>query len=92
MKTIQVTDEIYAFLSNLSKEIKSQDNRATAPPYFQVQEDEEIAVPKGCGKKFGCDGEICLRTKGDIKGAIFEWKGWGLGNHKMKNGLKNWII
>ena len=84
MKTIQVTDEIYAFLSNLSKEIKSQDNRATAPPYFfQVQEDEEIAVPKGCGEEaWACDGEICLRTEEDIKNAIFEWKGWESGNHE----------
>lgn len=84
MKTIQVTDAMYDFLSNLSKEIKSQDNRATAMPYFfQVQEDEEVAVPKGCGEEaWVCDGEICLRTEEDIKEAVFEFKGWELGNEE----------
>lgn len=84
MKTIQVTDEIYDFLSNLSKEIKSQDNRATAAPYyFQVQEDEETAVPDGCGEEVWVrDGEIHLRTEEDIKDTVFEWKEWELGNEE----------
>lgn len=90
MKTIQVTDEIYAFLSNLSKEIKNQDNRITAMPYFfQVQEDEEIAVPDGCGDEvWVCDGEICLRTEEDIKNAVFEWKDWELGNKEDEERFK----
>ena len=90
MKTIQVTDEMYAFLSNLSKEIKLQDKRATAMPYFfQVQEDEEVAVPESFGKEVWVrDGEICLRTEGDIKEAVFEWKGWELGNHKDEERFK----
>lgn len=84
MKTINVTDEMYDFLSNLSKEIKSQDNRGTAKPYFyQVQEEEEVGVPDGCGEEvWVCDGEICLRTEEDIKNAVFEWNGWDLGNEE----------
>lgn len=84
MKQIEVTDEMYDFLSELSKEIKTQDNRATAYPYFfQVQEDEEIAVPEGCGEEIWVlDGEICLRTDQDIKEAVFEWKDWELGKRE----------
>lgn len=80
MKTIQVSDEIYDFLMNLSKEIKTQDNRATRAPYFfLVQEDEEIAVPDGCGDEVWImDGEICLRTEQDIKEAVFEYREWDL--------------
>lgn len=90
MKTIQVTDEMYDFLSNLSKEIKNQDNRSTAFPYFfQVQEDEEVGVPEGCGEVVWiCDGEVCLRTQEDIKEAIFEWKNWEMGNKKDENQFK----
>lgn len=90
MKNIQVTDEIYDFLSNLSKEIKSQDNRATAKPYFyQVQEEEEVGVPDGCGEEvWVCDGEIHLRTEKDIKGAVFEWKDWELGNKEDEKKFK----
>lgn len=80
MKTIQVSDEIYDFLLNLSNEIKTQDNRATRKPYFyQVQEDKEIAVPDGCGEEvWVMDGEVCLRTEEEIKEAVFEYKGWDL--------------
>jgi hypothetical protein len=80
MKTIEVSDEIYDFLMNLSKEVKTQDNRATRMPYFyQVQEDKEVAVPDGCGNEvWVMDGEICLRTEQDIKEAVFEWRDWDL--------------
>ena len=88
MKTLQVNDEIYDFLMNLSEEIKTQDNRATATPYyFQVQEDHEIAVPEGCGAEvWVMDGEVCLRTEEDIREAVFEWKEWDLENlnHQKK--------
>ena len=82
MKTINVTDEIYDFLSNLSNEIKTQDNRCTAQPYFfQVKEDEEFATTAGCGEEvWVMDGEIHLRTEQDIKEAVFEWKEWTLGD------------
>lgn len=91
MKKIEVTNEIYNFLLNLSKEIKSQDTRATASPYFfQVQEDEEVGVPEGCGEEvWVCDGEVCLRTEEDIKEAVFEWKNWEIGNKKDEKEYQN---
>jgi len=91
MKTIEVTEEIYDFLMNLSQEIKSQDNRATRHPYFfQVQEDEEVAVPDGCGEEvWVMDGEVCLRTEEDIKEAVFEWNEWTLGNRKHESLYQN---
>lgn len=82
MRTIEVTDEMYDFLKNLSEEIKSQDNRGTAPPYFfQVQEDEEVGVPEGCGETvWVSDGDAILRTDSEIKEAVFEWNDWTLGD------------
>lgn len=82
MKTIEVTDEMYNFISELSKEIKSQDNRGTAFPYFfQVQEDEQIGVPDGCGEiAWVSDGETILKTDDEIKEAVFEWNNWTIGN------------
>lgn len=48
MKTIQVTDEMYESLMELSKEILTQDNRSTAMPYlFQIRTREEIPVYPG---------------------------------------------
>jgi hypothetical protein len=64
-KSIEVTDEIYDFLINLSKEIKEQDNRATAAPYFfQVRETKEVPAHKGCGEEvlYSYDYDIELRT------------------------------
>nr|WP_321523316.1 hypothetical protein [uncultured Macellibacteroides sp.] len=90
MKTIEVTDEIYCFLENLSKEIKSQDNRATASPYFfQVQEDKEIGVPEGCGEEVWIsDGGTILRTEDEVKEAVFEWKDWTIGNESDEKNYK----
>lgn len=78
MRTIEVTDEIYDFLSNLSKEIKTQDNRGTAKPYFfQVMEEEEVGVPNGNGEEVWVqDGKICLRTEEDVKKAVWNYYGW----------------
>lgn len=65
MKQIQVSDEIYDFLINLSKEIKSQGQRATATPYFfQVRETKEVPAHKGQGEEvlWSPNYEIELRT------------------------------
>lgn len=84
MKRITVTNEMYNFLTNLSKEIKNQDNRGTASPYYyQVQ--EEIDMPTG--EEFGEEvwiqnGEICLRTDDDIKKEIFEYLKWDFNDSK----------
>jgi len=64
-KNIEVTDEMYEFLMNLSKEIKEQDNRATAMPYFfQVRETKEVPAHRGCGEEvmYSSEYETELRT------------------------------
>lgn len=81
MKTIEVTDEMYSFLKELSQEIKTQDNRGTASPYFyQVQEDEVIGVPDGCGEVAWVSDDTIIKTDDEIKQAVFEWKDWTLGD------------
>ena len=68
MKNIQVTDEMHEFLMNLSKELKEQDNRATAMPYFfQVRETKEVPAHAGCGEEtfYSSEYEIELRTDAD---------------------------
>ncbi len=86
MKTIKVTNEMYDFLTNLSKEIKNQDNRGTRSPYYyQVQEEIDIPTGEGFGKEAWVkDGEICLRTADDIKMAVFEYLQWGFYDTKRQ--------
>jgi hypothetical protein len=75
MKTIIVTDEIYNGLKEIAEAIKTQDNRATAKPYFfQVQTNEEIAVPSGCGTNCWYYDGSKIVTDEEINEAIFEWK------------------
>jgi hypothetical protein len=65
MKNIQVTDETYEFLMNLSKEIKEQDNRDTASPcFFQVQETIKIPAHSGSGEEvwYSSEYETEIRT------------------------------
>lgn len=59
MKTIEVTDEIYSSLMELSKEILTQDNRCTAMPYlFQIRTREETPVyPGGDGRIYWVNDE-----------------------------------
>ena len=46
MKIIEIEDEMYEFLMNLSKELNTQDHRGTAMPYFfQIQTKEKVAAP-----------------------------------------------
>lgn len=43
MKNIQISDEMYDFLINLSEKMKKQDNRFTASPYiYQIQDDYKV--------------------------------------------------
>lgn len=77
MKTIEISDEMYEFLINLSKELNTQDNRSTRMPYFfQVQTQEQIAVPEGQGTKAWYNDGSLIETKEEIMEAILEWKGW----------------
>ena len=50
MKTINVSDEMYEALIEISTNMKNQDNRCTASPYFyQVRCKKEVAAYEGCG-------------------------------------------
>lgn len=74
MKTIQVTDEQYDFLRNLSKELKTQDNRITANPVFCVYEKKIVFVPDDCGDHINWfDNEGSILSKKDIKKIIKEY-------------------
>jgi ABC-type ATPase with predicted acetyltransferase domain len=74
MKNIEVTDEMYNFLIELSSEINTQDNRATAMPYFfQIQTKEEVAVPEDCGiEAWYCDGSK-IETEKEIIQVIYDY-------------------
>src|SRR5574343_133186 len=74
MKTITITDEMYDFLMELSKEINTQDNRATAKPYFfQIQTREEVAAPEGCGEKAWAFDGGKIQTQDEIDQVIFDY-------------------
>jgi hypothetical protein len=85
-KNIEVSDEMYEFLINLSNELNTQDNRCTATPYFfQIQHKKERTTAEGCGETvWVLDGEIHLRTDEDIKKAVFKYKEWDLKNEEDK--------
>lgn len=58
MKTIKVSDEMYAFLIDLSKKMNTQDNRATADPYmYTITEIVERPAAEGCGESKLIDDE-----------------------------------
>ena len=56
MKTIEISDELYEKLKYLSNEIKTQDNRGTASPYFfQIMEKKEDSCwEDNCEKVVWC--------------------------------------
>lgn len=87
-KTITVTDEMYDFLMQLSKEINTQDNRSTKMPYFfQIEDEEEILQPDGFGDPIwvlNSDHEYTLETEDEIKEKVFEIKYWDLENKDHK--------
>jgi len=69
MKTIQVTDEMYEKLCEISKEMKSQDNAFEASPYMiHVAEMKDIPAWEGCGSKeyiYSSDHETEISTEED---------------------------
>ncbi len=74
MKTITVNDEMYDFLMKLSNELRTQNDRATAKPYFfQIQTNEEIAVPDGCGEKAWVFDGSKIQTQDEIDQVIFDY-------------------
>ena len=77
-KTIEVTDEMYEFLMNLSNELNTQDNRSTAMPYFfQIQTQEEVPAADGNGNEawIGDGSGSKIETEEEITEAIAEHKG-----------------
>jgi len=73
MKNINVTDEQYEFLINLSKEINTQDNRITADPIFCVYQKEMRPMPEGCGEEGWVNGDGNLLTDEDIDEIVDEY-------------------
>jgi hypothetical protein len=74
MKTIQITDEQYEFLINLSKELKIQDNRITENPIYRVYQKITIVKADGFGNQVGyldSEGHITrledLQKSGEIE-------------------------
>jgi len=71
MKTIQVEDSVYDALVEISKNMNAQDNRGTAYPIlFQIQTNERIAVPEGCGTEGWYKDGIILETETEVVDAI----------------------
>ncbi len=65
MKTIEVTDEMYDRLIDLSKKMNTQSHRATAMPYFfQVQDTERIY---GIDCRFDNNGFVWVRDELEIE-------------------------
>lgn len=77
MKKIEVSEEMFDFLTNISKELNSQDHRGTAMPYFfQIQTKRQIAVPEGNGiEAWFYDGAM-IETDEEIEKAVNEYKEW----------------
>jgi len=76
-KTIEISDENYEFLKDFMNRIKTQDNRATASPYFYVvQCRKEIAVPLGTtGKtRYFDSNSSSSYTLEELKKWFKEWK------------------
>lgn len=77
MKTIQVTDEMYNSLMELSKELNTQDHRCTAMPYFfQIRTDEWKSCSEGQGEEVWFSDGGFLESEEEIKDAIIEYKEW----------------
>ena len=92
MKTIEVNDETYNFLMDLSKEINTQNHRGTAMPYFfQVQTKHKIAVPEGNGMvAWHYDGSL-IETKEEIIQAIYDYHDGDLTKKAIKE-MSNWEL
>lgn len=71
---IIVDPEMYNRLVELSKNMNSQDNRATAMPYiYQVQSRERIPAAEGCGYSAYYQDGSYLETDDEIYQEIYEW-------------------
>lgn len=76
MKTIQLSDKIYKELKELAQEIKTQDNRATANVFFQIQDVERMPAHEGYGDVvvfYNSDSETEVETDEEKRGVILEY-------------------
>ena len=74
MKTIEVSDEMYDSLVELSKELNTQSSRSTRMPYFfQIQTNEKVAVPEGCGTECWHSDGSDIETDDEINEVICEY-------------------
>lgn len=75
MKIIQVTDEVYESLVEISKLMNAQNNRATAYPIiFQIQTNEQVAVPEGCGTEGWHQDGAVIETETEMVNAINDYQ------------------
>lgn len=49
MQLLRISDEIFEQLKEFQKELKTQNNRATANPIYGIMEAESVVVPEGYG-------------------------------------------
>lgn len=75
MKTIEITDEMYSALMEISQGMNSQDHHGTRMPYiWQIETTEDIAAYEGCGISIWVDSEgVELRTDEEIKEHIINY-------------------
>lgn len=74
MKTIELSDEMYSALMEISKGMNSQNHHGTRMPYmWQIETTKEVAAHEGNGDIIWvyCDGRE-LRTEEEIKNYIIE--------------------
>jgi hypothetical protein len=77
MKKIEVSDEMYDKLMDLSKEMTSQDPRCTKMPHmFQIQSKTREVCVEGSGEEIWMDEEGGECTEEGLKSYIIESKGW----------------
>jgi len=61
---IEISEESFGFLKQFIQDVDSQDNRATAKPYFYVIRDTEtVAAPEGHGDeiRYMWDGDVMTK-------------------------------
>ncbi len=76
-RTIEVTEEQYDFLIELSKRLDTQDNRITADPIFCVYQKSTVLKAPGRGNSSGwLDDEGHITSDEDIKksGEVEGWR------------------
>ena len=85
MKNIEVTDEMYNSLMELSNNLNSQSHRCTRMPYMiQVSKKVEVAAYEGCGEMYWFSGSVRLDNEDEenevIKEHLFEKHGENYGS------------